>query len=199
MFKVGLTGGIGSGKSTVADLFNRLFNIPVIDADIIARQLVEPEQKALSLLEQKFGQSILKQDGTLDRIQMGKVVFSNAAKKKQLDDILHPLIYQQMQVECNNQTAEYCILCIPLLIENNRQNFVDRILVVDCSVEIQKRRVSHRDKHTPEHISAIISSQVSRKNRLLQADDIIDNSNSTNLLAEHVKKLHNHYLLLANV
>jgi dephospho-CoA kinase len=102
-----------------------------------------------------------------------------------------------MQLECAQQTAEYCILCIPLLIEANRQDSVDSILVVDCPVEIQKKRVSQRDKLTSEQILSIISSQISRELRLSHADDIIDNSNSTNLLAEQVKKLHNQYILMA--
>ena len=197
MLKIGLTGGIGCGKSTVTDLFNSLYNIPIIDADIISRQLVEPEQPTLLLIQQKFGKSIINQDGSLNRAKLKNVIFSDKEKKQQLESILHPVIYQKMQLECSQQTADYCILCIPLLIEANRKEFVDRILVVDCSIEIQKERVSQRDKLTSKQISSIISSQVSRKLRLSHADDIIDNSNSANLLAEQVKKLHNQYKLLA--
>ena len=197
MLKIGLTGGIGCGKSTVTDLFNSLYNIPIIDADIISRQLVEPEQPALSQIQQKFGKLIINQDGTLNRAKLKGIIFSDKEKKQQLEAILHPLIYQQMQLECAQQTTEYCILCIPLLIEANRKDAVDRILVIDCPVEMQKKRVSQRDKLSSEKITSIISSQVSRKLRLSHADDIIDNSNSANLLAEQVKKLHNQYLLLA--
>ena len=197
MLKIGLTGGIGCGKSTVTDLFNSLYNIPIIDADIISHQLVEPEQPALSQIQQKFGKSIINQDGSLNRAKLKDIIFSDKEKKQQLEAILHPLIYQQMQLECSQQTAEYCILCIPLLIEANRKDVVDRILVVDCSIEMQKERVSQRDKLTSKQITSIISSQVSRKLRLSHADDIINNSNSTNLLAEQVKKLHNQYKLLA--
>jgi dephospho-CoA kinase len=197
MLKIGLTGGIGCGKSTVTDLFNNLYNIPIIDADIISRQLVKPGQHALSLIQKKFGTSIINQNGSLNRAKLKNIIFSDKEKKQQLEAILHPLIYQQMQLECSQQTAEYCILCIPLLIEANRKEFVDRILVVDCSIEMQKERVSQRDKLTSKKITSIISSQVSRKLRLSHADDIIDNSNSANLLAEQVKKLHNQYKLLA--
>ena len=197
MLKIGLTGGIGCGKSTVTDLFNSLYNIPIIDADIISHQLVEPEQPALSQIQQKFGKSIINQDGSLNRAKLKDIIFSDKEKKQQLEAILHPLIYQQMQLECSQQTAEYCILCIPLLIEANKKDVVDRILVVDCSIEMQKERVSQRDKLTSKQITSIISSQVSRKLRLSHADDIINNSNSTNLLAEQVKKLHNQYKLLA--
>ena len=197
MLKIGLTGGIGCGKSIVTDLFNSLYNIPIIDADIISRQLVEPGQHALSLIQKKFGKSIINQDGSLNRAKLKNVIFSDKEKKQQLEAILHPLIYQQMQFECSQQIAEYCILCIPLLIEANREEFVDRTLVVDCSLEMQKERVRQRDKLTSKQITSIISSQVSRKLRLSHADDIIDNSNSANLLAEQVKKLHNQYKLLA--
>ncbi len=196
MAKIGLTGGIGSGKSTVADLFNSLYNIPIIDSDIISRQLVEPGQPALSLLQHEFGNSIINQDGSLNRSRLRDIVFSDAKKKQQLETILHPLIYQQMQLEYAQQTSDYCIFCIPLLIEANRKDFVDRILVIDCPIETQKKRVSQRDKLTSAQISSIISSQVSRELRLSYANDVIDNSNSTNLLAEQVKKLHNQYLLL---
>ncbi len=197
MLKIGLTGGIGCGKSIVTDLFNSLYNIPIIDADIISRQLVEPGQHALSLIQKKFGKSIINQDGSLNRAKLKNVIFSDKEKKQQLEAILHPLIYQQIQFECSQQIADYCILCIPLLIEANRKEFVDRILVVDCSLEMQKERVRQRDKLTSKQITSIISSQVSRKLRLSHADDIIDNSNSANLLAEQVKKLHNQYKLLA--
>jgi dephospho-CoA kinase len=199
VLKIGLTGGIGSGKSTIAKLFHSSYNIPVIDADIIARQLVEPEQPALSLIQHTFGKTILNNDGSLNRDKLRDCVFSNADKKTQLEDILHPLIYNQMQSEFEKQTSAYSILCIPLLMETHMSSFVDRILIIDCPVEIQIERVIRRDQLLKHQISSIIDSQVTREYRISHADDIIDNSNSSSQLAEQVKKLHNQYLLYSNV
>ncbi len=195
MLKIGLTGGIGCGKSTVTKLFNSLYNIPIIDADIIARQLVEPGQKAFSLIQQTFGGSIISREGLLDRKKLKEIIFSNSDKKQQLEKILHPLIYQRMQSEFDQQTTAYSILCIPLLMETKMTGFVDRILVIDCPVEIQIERVRNRDQLSTQQIMSIIASQVSREYRLSHSNDIIDNSNSNNPLAEQVKKLHNQYIL----
>ncbi len=197
MLKIGLTGGIACGKSTIAQLFQS-YTIPIIDADIIARQLVQPGQHALSLLHQKFGKTIINKDNSLNRDKLRQLVFSDVDKKKQLETILHPLIYQQMQAEFEKHTSAYSILCIPLLMETNKTDFVDRILLVDCSLETQIKRVKQRDKLTEKQILSIINSQVSRDYRRSHADDIIDNSDSPHQLAEHVKKLHNQYLLLSD-
>ena len=196
MLKIGLTGGIGSGKSTVAKLFNTHYNIPVIDADIIARQLVEPGQPALLLIQQTFGKAIINKGGTLNRNKLRDTIFSDANKKQQLEAILHPLIYEKMQSQFDKQTSPYSILCIPLLMETGMTNFVDRILVIDCSVNTQIKRVTQRDQLSTDRILSIINSQVSRKYRLSLADDIIDNSNSNTQLAEQVKNLHNQYINL---
>lgn len=195
MLKIGLTGGIGSGKSTVTALFSQL-NIPIIDADIIAHQLVQPYQPALLKLQQVFGDAIINADNTLDRAYLRDIVFTDKEKKIKLESILHPLIFQQMQLEYEQQNSAYVILSIPLLIETKMTSFVDRILVIDCAVETQIKRVKQRDNLSNERILSIISSQASRKQRLSHADDIIDNSNSTSQLAEQVKKLHNHYINL---
>jgi len=196
MLKIGLTGGIGSGKSTIANLFNHDYAIPIIDADIIAHQLVRPGQPALSAIKKQFGMSIINPDQTLNRDQLKQIVFLDKSKKKQLESILHPLIFQRMQIEFERQTAPYSILSIPLLIETQRVSFVDQVLVVDCTLETQIKRVQERDKLSKERILSIISSQASRQQRLAFADDIIDNSNSASKLAEQIKKLHNKYLTL---
>ncbi|MCK5478265.1 MAG: dephospho-CoA kinase, partial [Methylococcales bacterium] len=180
----------------VAKLFNTHYNIPVIDADIIARQLVEPGQPALLLIQQTFGKAIINKGGTLNRNKLRDTIFSDANKKQQLEAILHPLIYEKMQSQFDKQTSPYSILCIPLLMETGMTNFVDRILVIDCSVNTQIKRVTQRDQLSTDRILSIINSQVSRKYRLSLADDIIDNSNSDTQLAEQVKKLHNLYINL---
>ncbi len=195
MIKIALTGGIGSGKSTITDLFSQ-YNTPIIDADVIAHQLVEPGKPALTQLQQVFGKSIINNDNSLNRTFVREMIFSDKDKKLQLESILHPLIFQQMQAECNKQTYHYGILAIPLLFETKMSHFVDRILVVDCPVETQIERIRQRDKLSDTRILSIISSQTSRKLRLSYADDVIDNSNSTSQLAEQVKKLHNYYLNL---
>lgn len=197
MLKIGLTGGIGSGKSTVAKCFSD-YNTPIIDADIIAHQLVKPGKPALSLIKKEFGKQIINNDASLNRKKLQKIIFTDSDKKKQLEEMLHPLIYEQMQTEFDKQSSAYCILCIPLLMETNKTDFVNRILVVDCPVENQIERVKQRDKLLTGHILSIISSQVSRKYRLSQADDVIENLDSSDRLAEQVKSLHNQYLLISN-
>lgn len=199
MFKVGVTGGIGCGKSTVVEIFNQQYDIPIIDADIIARQVVAKGQPALLEIQRVFGQDVVKHDGELNREKLKSIIFSDAIKKQQLEQILHPSIYQRMTNEVEKQKSAYIILCIPLLFETERNNFVDRTLVIDCSVETQINRVTQRDQLNKEQVFAIISSQVKREYRLTHCDDVIDNSEEITIqqLAEQVKKLHNLYLSLS--
>ncbi|WAK02830.1 dephospho-CoA kinase [Methylobacter sp. YRD-M1] len=196
MLKIGLTGGIGCGKTTVARLFAELGG-PVIDADQIAHQLVAKGQPALAQIAQQFGADILDPDGSLNRTRLREIVFSNPSQKQKLESILHPLVYQSIQAELERLSTPYCIIAIPLLFETNMAHFVDRVLVVDCPVEIQIARVRKRDQLTLERIQSIIDSQVSRDFRKSHADDLIDNSESDYGLAEQVKKLHNLYLSLS--
>jgi len=193
MLKIGLTGGIGSGKSTVAKLFEDL-GIPVIDADVIAHQLVELGQPALVSIAKQFGKNILTQSGSLNRERLREIIYSNATQKKNLEAILHPLVYDQIQYQIDSLSSPYCLICIPLLVETQMEHFVDRILVIDCSVEDQFSRVKNRDRLSDNRINSIIASQASRNDRLAVADDIIDNANGTQVLAEQVKKLHNLYM-----
>lgn len=196
MLRVGLTGGIGCGKSTVCALFAQL-GVPVIDADVIARQLVEPGQLALAKLTENFGTSILNPDGTLNRAQLRESAFSDDRHKQQLDAIMHPLIYAELEQQVAGLTSPYCILAIPLLLETKQQRIVDRVLIVDCAPALQLKRVMNRDHNSAQQAEKIMATQVSREQRLAAADDLIDNNSATDHLAEQVKSLHNSYLFLA--
>jgi dephospho-CoA kinase len=196
MLKIGLTGGIGCGKSTIAKIFSEL-NVPVLDADKIAHRLVEQGQPALTQIQQEFGNGILSPDGSLNRHRLRELIFSEPMQKQKLEAILHPLIYSTLQTDLKQLTAPYCIICVPLLFETNMTQLVNRILVVDCPVETQIERVEIRDKLSLERIHSIIDHQVTRAYRNTNADDLINNSGKDYRLAEQVKKLHNLYLSLS--
>ncbi|PKD42375.1 dephospho-CoA kinase [Methylomonas sp. Kb3] len=198
MLKIGLTGGIGSGKSTVCRLFAE-FGVPIVDADLIARQLVEPGQPVLSLIAKSFGQQMLNQDGSLNRARLRDAVFTDADKKRELDGIMHPLVYGKIAEDVRELTADYCIIAVPLLLESKNPYVVDRVLLIDCPVDLQIARVTARDKLTRQQVQAIIDSQMSRPERLSKADDVIENIAGPEQLAEQVKRLHNSYTLLATV
>jgi dephospho-CoA kinase len=197
VLKVGLTGGIGCGKTTVTTLFKQL-NVPVLDADEIARQVVTVGQPALLLIQHAFGSDSLNDDGSLNRAFIRELVFTDPEQKKKLEAIIHPLVYQTIQADIALLTAPYCILSIPLLFEVNRADFVDRVLVIDCPVATQIERVQKRDNLSLERVQSIIDSQVSRAFRLAHAQDIIDNTKSNAELAQQVEKLHNLYLSLSS-
>ncbi len=196
MYKIGLTGGIAAGKSSVANLFAER-GVTIIDADLIARQLVEKDQPALIKIQQHFGDSVINADGSLNRQKLSDIIFSNKTQKIYLENILHPLIYATIQCQIDSLSDEYCILAIPLLFETKMQHFVDRILVVDCPVELQISRLKLRDQHNDAKINNIIESQVSREFRRQNADDILDNSSDYSALAAQVLKLHTLYLSIA--
>lgn len=196
MLKIGLTGGIGCGKSIVAGMF-AAFGTPVIDADAIAHALVEPGRPALRQLQQCFGPDIVDEHGALNRTALRELVFCNADKKNQLEAILHPLVYQEMRQRLDTLSgASYVILSIPLLLETGMQRFVDRIAVVDCPESTQIERVKKRNGLAESTIRAIMYAQATRQQRLAAGDDIIDNSGSVTELAQQVEKLHNLYLAL---
>lgn len=196
MLKIGLTGGIGCGKTTVANLFAG-YGVPIIDADAIARYLVEPGLPAFQQLRQCFGSSIIDSHGRLNRAGLRELVFSDDQKRRQLESIMHPLIYQEMQTLVAALHDTYVILIIPLLLETGRHNLVDRIAVVDCPENMQIERVKNRDGLAESTVFAILQTQVSRHQRLSSADDIIDNSGDAAALARQVETLHNLYLSLS--
>ncbi|WP_245921665.1 dephospho-CoA kinase [Bowmanella denitrificans] len=190
---IGLTGGIGSGKSKVSDLFAAK-GIEIIDADILAREVVEPGAPALAKIAQHFGKDMLQADGQLDRRALRQRIFSHPQDKTWLNELLHPLIRQLMQERTAAARSPYCILAIPLLVENQLQSLVDRILVVDVEESAQRTRVISRDNVSADQVDAILASQASRSQRLAAADDIIDNNGTINNLIEQVDKLHADYL-----
>lgn len=196
MLRIGLTGGIGCGKSTVCEVF-REYGIPVIDSDIIARELVEPETPALQQIVNLFGEQVLQQDGSLNRAKMRELVFNNRQQREQLESLLHPLIHQEMLRQLAAIKTPYVIIAIPLLLEKGWQRQLDRVVVVDCSEEQQRDRAAQRDGSSMQTINQIIASQISRDNRLRAADDIIDNSRSLESLRSQIQRLHHHYLTLA--
>lgn len=196
ILKIGLTGGIGCGKTTVCDLFAEL-GISIIDADLIAREIVEPGQPALSQLSQYFGPQILHADGSLNRAALRQTIFKDEAARQTINAIMHPLIFKDIEQRINKLDSLYCIVAVPLLFETGYQNKFDRVLVIDCDPETQIQRVSQRDQADLQQIQAIIDSQIPRARRLELADDIIVNVSSLQILAEQVKKLHNSYTKLA--
>jgi len=195
-FVVGLSGGIGSGKTSVSDLF-AAHGIDIIDADVIARQVVEPGTPALAAIVTKLGSQVLTQQGDLDRSQLRHLVFSDPALKDWLSQLLHPLIRQQMHSQTLAAKSIYCILSVPLLVENKLTTMVDRVLIVDVSENTQLQRTVLRDNSNAAQISAIMRTQASRAERLSVADDIIENDGPAGDLPAKVAQLHHQYLTLA--
>ncbi|WP_297206246.1 dephospho-CoA kinase [uncultured Pluralibacter sp.] len=195
-YTVALTGGIGSGKSTVADAFAGL-NVNVIDADIIARQVVEPGTPGLEAIVERYGTAILLADGSLDRRQLRERIFSQPAEKAWLNALLHPQIQQETRRQMRLATSSYVLWVVPLLVENQLWKKADRVLVVDVSTATQLSRTIARDGVSKTHAENILAAQASREARLAVADDIIDNNGSPDKLAGDVARLHQHYLMLA--
>ena len=197
---VGLTGGIGSGKSTIANLF-ALLDVPIIDADVVAREVVEKGSPLLTKIVEHFGQHILDKQGNLDRTALRQIVFHSEQEKKWLNQLLHPAIRSEMLRQLEAVSAPYVLWVVPLLIENKLSELCDRVLVVDVLPDIQLERAIKRDESKAETIQNIIAAQVDRQTRLNYADDVIENNlpleeNAINL-AHQVAKLHHRYLDLA--
>jgi dephospho-CoA kinase len=190
---VGLTGGIGSGKSTVANLFSAL-GVPVLDADQLTRDLVRPGEPALAAIVAHFGADCLQPDGTLDRAWMRRKIFSDPDGKQRLEAILHPAVRQRMQDWIREIRAPYCILVIPLLLETGQADLVDRVLVVDVPEKEQLKRVAARDSLSHNAVSSIMAAQADRRSRLAAADDIIDNDTDPATLQQRVTDLHRRFL-----
>ncbi|MFQ5470505.1 MAG: dephospho-CoA kinase [Gammaproteobacteria bacterium] len=197
MLIVGLTGGIGCGKSTVAKHFAEL-GVPVIDADVIAHELVEPGQETLEEIIRIFGPAVIQTDGRLDRKRLGEVVFKYPAQRQLLEDLMHPRIREEMQRRTRKVDASYCILVIPLLVETSQTGLVDRVLVVDTTPEIQLQRIQRRDQLSSAEIQLRLDAQATRECRLSIANDVIENSGDLDDLYRQVMTLHQKYSESAN-
>ncbi len=200
MLIVGLTGGIGSGKSTAIDAF-RVLGIPIIDADQIAKDIVEPGCEALQELAEHFGNQILAEDDSLDRKQLKNIIFKDDKALHKVEEILHPRIKKEIQDQISKTTetssAAYLIVDIPLLVEKNYQEMFDRIIVVDCLPEQQIERVSQRDILSNTQIKNILKAQATREERINHATDILDNSQTPEYLQKQIKSLHKNFLGLS--
>ena len=196
MFVVGLTGGIGSGKSTVAEMFTAL-EIDLVDADVAAREVVAPGTPALAEIVEHFGPDILMADGSLDRRELRRVIFHQEQEKHWLETLLHPLIRRWLTQQISDRRSTYCLLISPLLLETGQAEMVDRILVVDVSVETQISRTLARDGGEERTVHAIIAAQIGRSQRLEHGDDIIDNELPVRSLRQRVENLHQQYLTMA--
>lgn len=198
LFRVGLTGGIGSGKSTVADILAGL-GATLIDTDAIAHGLTGPGGAAIPALVEGFGPDVVNSQGALDRSVMRARVFADPEIRLALESILHPLIRQEVQRQCDQATGAYALVVVPLLVEHlsEYRPLVDRILVVDCSAELQIARTSARPGLNEALARAILATQVSREARLALADDVIKNEGDRATLARQVEALHRRYATLA--
>jgi len=193
---IGLTGGIASGKSTVADLFAKL-GATIIDTDVIAREVVMPGQPALTEIHEEFGDSIMDSDGTLDRAALRTLVFADDSARRRLEAILHPRIQRATLRQTQQAGGAYQLIVVPLLAESPLKSYVDRVLAVDCAENTQIRRLLERDAGTEEQARRVLAAQSSREERLAIADDVISNDGDLADTSAQVAALHEIYLSLA--
>ena len=196
MLIIGVTGGIGSGKTAVTDEFEKL-GISIIDADIAARTVVEAGRPVLQAIAERFGKDILLNDGSLDRAALRKIVFSDPEQRVWLEQLTHPLILKEITTGLKEAKSQYAILASPLLIESKQYQLASRVLVVDTPEALQMSRTVKRDNNDPQQVKAIINAQLPRQTRLEHADDVITNDQSLDYLHQQVKTLHNRYLELS--
>ena len=195
-FVVGITGGIGSGKTAVSDRF-AAYGIDIIDADIASRAVVEPGQPALARIAEHYGEHLIGEDGALDRRALREIVFSDPAERRWLEELTHPLINQYLRDHLRAATSAYAMLASPLLAETGQSRYCQRVLVVDVPIETQIERTVARDASSAEQVRAIIAAQISREERLAMADDVIVNDQDLAHLEQEVARLHKKYLEFA--
>ncbi|WP_425653718.1 dephospho-CoA kinase [Vibrio campbellii] len=195
-FVIGLTGGIASGKTTVANLFKQQFKIDIVDADIVAREVVEPGTPGLNAIIEHFGVDIVRDDQMLDRAKLRERIFSNPEEKTWLNGLLHPMIREKMIEDLEQVTSDYALLVVPLLVENKLDSLCDRVLVVDVDPQTQISRTVKRDNVSEEQAKAILASQASREQRLALADDVVKNNPDDPDLLLQITDLHEKYLAM---
>ncbi|ELV8676808.1 dephospho-CoA kinase [Vibrio vulnificus] len=194
---IGLTGGIASGKTTVANLFQQHFAIDIVDADIVARQVVAPGSAGLAAIVDHFGADILTCEGELDRGQLRQRIFAHAEEKQWLNALLHPMIRRKMIEDLALVSSPYALLVVPLLVENQLQTLCDRVLVVDVEEKTQLQRTMDRDGVDEQQVRAILKAQASRHERLALADDVIKNESKDQDLLQQITDLHQKYLAMS--
>ncbi|HFQ5375284.1 TPA: dephospho-CoA kinase [Vibrio vulnificus] len=194
---IGLTGGIASGKTTVANLFQQHFAIDIVDADIVARQVVAPGNAGLAAIVDHFGADILTREGELDRGQLRQRIFAHAEEKQWLNALLHPMIRRKMIEDLAQVSSPYALLVVPLLVENQLQTLCDRVLVVDVEEKTQLQRTMDRDGVDEQQVRAILKAQASRHERLALADDVIKNESKDQDLLQQITDLHQKYLAMS--
>ncbi len=195
-FRIGMTGGIGSGKSTVGEYF-RALGVTVLDADELTRELTAPGQPALTEIRNLFGDEAIDSQGQLSRAFLRSRIFTDDQQRRQLETLLHPRVYERL-VECSDSLEEpYVVWIVPLLLETGAADRVDRVLVIDCSETLQIERSRARDHQTEAEIRSIMARQLTREARLQQADDVLLNDKDMESIKEEVSELHRRYLLLA--
>ncbi len=192
--KIGLTGGVASGKTTVSNFFKQ-FGIEVIDADVISHQVTKPDGTAFQEIISSFGSSILDENGLIDRKKMRKIIFDDVSKKEMLERIIHPKVREEMFNLASQSNDHYLIVSVPLLVETGMNEMMDKTLVVDCSEETQIERLMHRDKITLVEAKSILRNQTNRSTRLKAADDLIVNEKNVTLneLENEVFELNKRY------
>jgi len=193
MLIIGLTGGIGSGKSVASDKFASL-GITVVDADVASRTVVEPGMPALQEIESHFGSEIISEDGQLDRAKLREVIASDAEERKWLESVLHPRIGEQVAKEISESTSPYTLFVAPLLLETNSQEMCARVVVVDVPNDVQVERTAKRDKVPTDQVEQMVSAQMKREKRLEKADDVLLNTGTIEELEKKVEQLHEKYL-----
>ena len=197
MLRIGLTGGIGAGKSTVSNKFHSSHNIPVLDADEISRQLMAPNGEAYEEVTKTFGPESIIQSGEIDRKFIRDKIFKDEKLRTLLENIIHPKVRKNISHQVANFNSSYCLIVVPLLIESNMQSIVDRILVVDTQKEKQISRVTERDRCDSIHVQNIMDTQLNPNERLKHADDIIVNNGNLDDLDSQILQLHQKYLALS--
>ena len=190
---IGLTGGIGSGKSAAAGLFKDI-GVDLIDADDLARDALNRNSKGYKLFIEQFGDKYLDEYKNINRELIRKLIFNDSAAKSKLENIIHPIVRSGIEAFIKNTKSDYCIIVVPLIFETNSSKLYDRVLVIDCDVEVQISRTSKRDNQTKSEVENIVNSQASREQRLSIADEVIVNNGSLDLLRNEVLKIHKKYM-----